>query len=102
MDSYRVHEYQQAGCPEIDSPVMLGVWALTNGKMCDTGCHAFNKGNCKFYKKLTATTTASNQIQHSETVRQEAARRGLSISEIRRQRNAKQNTVSSEERGEGE
>lgn len=54
MKSYTVQQYITAGCPEMDVSVMVAVHGKTGGKVCDTGCHAFNGGKCPSYKKLTA------------------------------------------------
>jgi len=76
--------------------VMIGVHNMTNGKMCDTGCHAFRDGECYAYKKLTHSVeqllaVKSIAIKPQETVKQEAKRRGISISEVRRQRQKRKN-----------
>jgi hypothetical protein len=65
---------------------MQAVWEFTNGKVCDTGCHAFDNGKCAAYKKLTTVSPTVPIQEIGETVKQEAARMGLSISEVRRQR----------------
>lgn len=44
MKSYHVEKYIEAGCKELEKPAMYAVWGLTGGKVCDTGCHAFNGG----------------------------------------------------------
>lgn len=64
------------------------VHGLTQGKVCDTGCAWFEHGRCPAYNRLivplaSTIATASTPL---ETVREEAARRNLSISEVRRQR----------------
>ena len=84
MKSYSVAEYILAGCKEMDSPSMLAVHGLTQGKVCD-GCHAFNDGKCLAYKKLTSFKTPISMTLQ-ETVKQEAKRRGVSISQVRRWR----------------
>lgn len=89
MKSYSITDYLKAGCPELERPDMMAVHGLTGGRVCDTGCWAFNGGGCAAYKKLTSLGLGSphkNPNQHKETVRAEAKRRGLSINEVRRQR----------------
>lgn len=86
MKSYSIDEYIEAGCEEMNIPAMIGVHGLSNGKVCDTGCHAFDGGNCKAYKNLIFERKAKEEP--TETVRQEAERRSLSIKEVRRQRRA--------------
>lgn len=90
MNSYSLSEYARVGCMQIEPGpgFYLGVslYGFTAGRMCP-GCPKFSNGKGGCYRKLTSagnqkvTTTAP-----VETVRQEATRRGLSISEVRRQR----------------
>ena len=94
MKQYTIEQYLDAGCEELKLPVMMAVHMLTRGKVCDTGCHAFNGGACKAYKNLVKGQTAISQP--TETVREEAARRGVTIAEVRRDRrkNEKPQSVS--------
>lgn len=90
MKSYTVEEYKKAGCQEMNGG-MLVVHGMTDGKVCDTGCARFEEGKCVAYKKLIGTSPASPSSSSYEavpveTVKQEASRRGISISEVRRQR----------------
>ncbi len=85
MKNYTIQEYIDAGCNEIKVTSMQAVWIITGGMVCDTGCHAFANGKCDAYKKLTIAPKPVIR-KPMETVRQEAVRRGLSISEVRRQR----------------
>lgn len=87
MNSYSIDDYKKAGCKEIYNALMLGVHGITDGRVCDTGCHAFNNGGCQAYKILTQPTLrkVTSEIK-TETVKEESLRRGISISEVRRQR----------------
>ena len=62
------------------------IYDATGGMPCN-GCFMLLMG-CQAYKTLRgdAPVKAQTQERPSETVRQEAARRGLSIGEVRRQR----------------
>lgn len=53
MKSYTVTEYINAGCRELAIPVMRGVYDITQGRVCDTGCWHFDRGKCPAYKKMT-------------------------------------------------
>ena len=89
MKSYSIHDYQLAGCQEMHG-AMVVVHMATQGKVCDTGCWAFKDGQCPAYKKLTAPlSTKIMQTFNADTVREEAERRKISISEVRRQRRVK-------------
>lgn len=93
MKSYSVREYIDAGCPEICSRMYLALHEATDGRICD-GCYLVLA--CQAYAKLTSVRpntgfkipAASGDCKKvwSETIREEARRRGLSISEVRRQR----------------
>lgn len=91
MKAYLAIQYLAAQCNFAhQSPTpFLAVHRVTVGRVCDTGCAEFNDGKCVAYKALVATATGQPvRVDAGETVRQEAQRRGLSISEIRRQRRA--------------
>lgn len=88
MKRYEILDYIKAGCEELKHKAMVGVFGITDGKICDTGCHAYNNGNCKAYKNLINDRTDRKMIEPTETVRNEAKRRSISISEVRRQRRA--------------
>lgn len=83
MKSYTVAEYLDAGCPELKIASMMLVHGITGGRVCDTGCHAFNGGGCQYYRNLISGKTPT---KYAETVRQEAERRGVSIKTVRRER----------------
>jgi hypothetical protein len=89
MKSYSIAEYMGAGCMEVYRSSMIAVHRYTQGKMCDTGCWAFHQGRCLAYRKLTIAVTTSATTQYVETVRQEADRRGISISRVRKERRTK-------------
>lgn len=90
MNSFKIDAYIAAGCtmlpPQKDGlAAMHAVHGLTGGRLCDTGCVAFRGGKCSAYMRLTRNLPA--QPISTETVKQEAARLGISISEVRRRRN---------------
>jgi len=84
MKSYTGEEYIAAGCKEMHG-AMLAIHVITAGRICDTGCWAFDGGKCPAYRKLISFKGQS-KAEILETVRQEAARRGISISQVRRER----------------
>lgn len=84
MKSYKLKDYVAAGCPEMEYPSMVSLVGFTGGKVCDIGCHAFNNGSCKAYRKLI--TPLAQQAEPVETVREKAKRLGVSIKEVRKQR----------------
>jgi len=88
--AFEIKSYRDAGCTMLavqkDAAAMTLVHEVTGGKLCDTGCAAFRNGNCAAYRRMIGGLPA--QIVHSETVKQEAARLGVSLSEIRRRRNS--------------
>lgn len=86
MRSYSIQEYEVAGCKEMRG-AMLAIHGITTGKVCDTGCYAFNEGKCLAYLRLTHFVTPAENSITRETVRQEATRRCISISQVRRERN---------------
>ena len=89
---YSLAHYLAAGCETLTrngklDAIGAGIHGATGGKPCN-GCHA-NKG-CAALAKLRALDGAALRTVAvtPETVREEAARRGLSIGEVRRQRQA--------------
>ena len=87
MKARNLDDYKKAGCtlaPAVGDQVANGILSRTGGKMCD-GCAAYHGGKCPAYTRLVSGR-AILQKQYSETVREEAARRGISIGEVRRQR----------------
>ena len=88
---FSLHEYTQSGCMQFEAPELgFALFNITNGVMCE-GCPAFHNGRCPSFQKMIATHPLTTQpaAEPVETVRQEAARRGLSISEVRRQRRSR-------------
>lgn len=90
MRSYPMDDYVSAGCAfyENSRPAFALVWIGTQGRVCDTGCAWFNGGNCPAYRRLTVPAKPQAQQEPQETVRETAARLGISISEVRRRRRA--------------
>ena len=89
---YTKLQYIEAGCMQFDI-VLLGM-ALhnqTNGKLCP---ECPKNQSCTAQRKLQSIgrplNTALPEQNGGETVRQEAARRNISIKEVRRQRRAAQ------------
>jgi hypothetical protein len=91
--SFRVEEYVSAGCRQFGRPgetldiIALGLHDFTKGFMC-TGCPHSTRG-CAALGELDRLDKpqAKSKPTSNETVWQEAARRGISIGEVRRQRN---------------
>lgn len=86
MNRYEINQYADAKCHFHQSAPLpfIAVHQATAGRVCDTGCAWYDNGKCASYRGLTHV--AKVVAVPSETVRDEAARRGLSISEVRRQR----------------
>jgi len=92
---YTREAYIQAGCHQFggtggskEDPVAMRLWVATDGFLCNGCPHMRNR--CTAYAKLA---NAPLHISRSapaagESVRDEAKRRGISISEVRRQRAA--------------
>lgn len=89
---YSLTQYLAAGCETLTrngrlDAIGAGIHGATGGKPCN-GCYA-NKGCAALAKLLAMDGTLLRSVAPApETVRQEAARRGLSIGEVRRQRQA--------------
>ena len=86
MKSYTVEEYINAECPQMSDFIMHAVHGETGGRLCDTGCFNFNSGRCAAYQRLIRPKYTIQKKQTGETVRAEAARRGISIKQVRRER----------------
>lgn len=86
MNSIPIQSYRDAGCAFWDNsvPAFTLVYTATRGRVCDTGCAWYADGRCAAYRAITAVTKPEPVF--AETVRAEAARKGVSISEVRRQR----------------
>lgn len=79
MKRFEIAEYRTAGCKQLERGNIMGglvIHNLTDGRMCN-GCCYFREGFCPAYRKLTAPV---------ETVKEEATRLGISLSEVRRRR----------------
>lgn len=93
MNAYTVEQYKDAGCTLTDGRGFIPFTVLfshANGKLCDTGCAYYGGGRCPNYKILTRTSLPSpmgKPLLPEETVRQQATRMGISLSEVRRLRN---------------
>jgi hypothetical protein len=81
INSFTLLQYQEAGCPIVLNPTVK----LCNSNVeCDL---SFRKGGCEAYKKLLAIKPLSdNTVVHTNSVKAEAKRLGLSLSEVRRRR----------------
>ena len=67
--------------------LFIAIHYATGGDPCTTGCAYFEGGKCHAYVALTRKLTILTS-PIGETVREAAARLGVSISEIRRQKKA--------------
>lgn len=88
MSGPRVQDFLNAGC-ELASPLtlFLGIYGLTNGKPCEGCAYDMHGSKCAARKTLFAAPPKALYVAPpTETVREEASRRGISISEVRRQR----------------
>ena len=86
---YTRNEYVNAGCFQFgnseNDPIAMGLWLITDGFLCNGCPHARN--NCKALATLSRPIYDTRQpMRHDETVRQEAERLNVSISEVRRRR----------------
>lgn len=59
MKDYSISEYILAGCKEMKGG-MIAIHHVTGGRVCDTGCFAFNNGTCPAYQKLTGGNATKN------------------------------------------
>ena len=97
MQRFEIAEYMAAGCFQVERgpgfAVGVGLHGFTDGRMCD-GCPKFKEGRCPSYKELTRGLAQRKRdaLAPTETVREEAARLGISISEVRRRRNGNSET----------
>lgn len=83
-------QYGDAGCELFQPfPMFVAIYDFTGGNPCN-GCNYDLGGRCKARKALfpPATKPAPTAEPPVETVRAEAARLGVSISEVRRRRKA--------------
>ena len=83
----KITEFLDAGC-ELAHPliIFIAVYGATGGDPCTTGCLYYRGGACPAYRKLFRPILAQMGTPETETVAQQAARLGISKSEIRRRR----------------
>ena len=88
MKVFTVQQHKDANCYIADGRGIPfeTLYSYANGKLCDRGCAYFDGGRCAAYKKLIVAGDRPIQQAHTETVRQQAERMGISISEVRRLR----------------
>ena len=89
--THTIAEFLETDC-QLLKPIAIfaGIHQATGGDPCTTGCAYFNGGKCSAYRKLTIPAKAEAHQEPMETVRETAARLGISISEVRRRRRAAQ------------
>ena len=83
-----ISEFVSAGC-ELSTPfnIFVAIYGISNGKPCEGCSYDLHGSSCKARKALFSTPTqAKLNQQPAETVRETAARLGISISEVRRRR----------------
>jgi hypothetical protein len=82
-----IAEHVLAGCQLAEPlPIFVGIYSLSNGYPCK-GCSYLEFEDCAAYHKLYPKGAPPEPAtQQGETVREQAARLGVSISEVRRQR----------------
>ena len=89
---YSLPQYVAAGCLTLarDGKLDLigaGIYGATGGMPCN-GCFMSRTGCPAFAKLRSASAVLTKAATPTETVRDEAVRRGISIGEVRRQRHA--------------
>ena len=89
MTPYTRDAYVRAGCEQfggdVSDLIAVGLWLRTDGYLCNGCPHARN--NCKAFATLSRPAYDKRQpARYGDTVRQEAERLGVSISEVRRRR----------------
>ncbi len=92
--AYTISEFIDAGCPQFEHPTIgIALYTYMGGRICDDCPRA---DDCASLRKLQAgnpsrlSDKALPQNNGGETVREEAARRGIGIKAVRRQRRDKQ------------
>jgi len=90
MKVFTVQKHRDANCYLADGKGIPfeTLYSYANGKLCGTGCAFYSGGRCAAYKKLIAAGDRPIQPTPTETVRQQAERMGISLSEVRRLRAA--------------
>jgi hypothetical protein len=97
---HRIEHYQALGADckmfSTGQPDMNeALWRETRGDVCRTGCAWYSNGGCTGYRRLHGLSSGILKTQPFninqgaamvETVKQQAAREGISIAEVRRRR----------------
>lgn len=91
METSEVVDFLAAGCEiAVRSPNLFdGLFQATNADPCTTGCAYFEGGRCDAYRQILKkrNENKNNTIRSlGESVKDEAARRGISISQVRKER----------------
>lgn len=88
MKPQPMDNYVDAGCAFYANsrPAFAMVWLMTQGDVCTTGCAWFDSGKCPAFRKMTIPAKVEAKQEPMESVRETAARLGISISEVRRRR----------------
>jgi len=89
MKPFTIQQHVDAKCA-LTTPILMfrELHAYAGNRcLCDTGCFDFKNGSCVAYRRMTGATITPAPVKiYTETVKQEAARRNISIAEVRRQR----------------
>jgi len=83
---YTVQQYVDAGCMQMDELLLgLVIYRLTKGIMCK-GCPKADQNCAALFILRREEMVKPRAVTPSETVRDEARRRGVSIKQVRRER----------------
>jgi len=89
MQKFSLDQYMEADCFQVERGpgLMVGIalYDVTQGEMCP-GCPKYENGKCESYQTLLSFLPKPEAKESGETVRQEAARLGIGIKEVRRRR----------------
>lgn len=89
MKPFTIQQHVDAKCP-LTTPFLMfrEIHNFAGNRcLCDTGCFDFKNGTCLSYRRMTGAAVMPVPVKvYTETVKQEAARRNISIAEVRRQR----------------
>lgn len=92
VGKFEWREYESAKCFQLENRALaLHLFAFTDGAMCN-GCpkHEDERSGCPSLRQMeSARRQTAAKAAPVETVREEAARLGIGINEVRRRRNAK-------------
>ena len=84
---FSIEDFLKTDCQLLEPfPIFIGLYRVTGGDPCTTGCAYFKGGKCPAYMKLNIPAKVEAQQEPMETVRETAKRLGISISEVRRRR----------------